>query len=345
VASLICLNSKNKLTNLPEIQAHNQQENPSDKLVFAPEHSRLNYRLHRFVGHPSLVKLEYELEYKNILKKCYKGQRTVRKDATVLCSMFVTSNKSFFEVQEEAKIRSFFECNFSFLKDYFGEDLVVDAVVHMDERIPHMHFCFVPLTKDGRLSAKEIFDRKGLTLLHAKALASIRKNGFDITKSDDVYKPLKMAEDLKRNILLKEVQKLETKLQDYKSIDASVKSIDDIPFKRSKLPFRSEMVALTDENFSKMRGIARFGAVAQHEFEKLKKENVHLRKRYDDHVILINDLREQVSELIKNRDELLREGMEMLQVVRSSKELSELFDQARQAGSAAGVRTKPCVNR
>ena len=37
---------------------------------------------------------------------------------------------------------------------------IFSAVVHMDEKTPHMHLCFVPLTKDKRLSAKEILGNK-----------------------------------------------------------------------------------------------------------------------------------------------------------------------------------------
>ena len=33
-------------------------------------------------------------------------------------------------------------------------------MVHMDEKTPHLHLCFVPLTKDKRLSAKEILGNK-----------------------------------------------------------------------------------------------------------------------------------------------------------------------------------------
>lgn len=36
----------------------------------------------------------------------------------------------------------------------------ISAVVHMDEKTPHMHLCFVPLTEDKRLSAKEIVGNK-----------------------------------------------------------------------------------------------------------------------------------------------------------------------------------------
>ena len=37
---------------------------------------------------------------------------------------------------------------------------LVQKLVHLDETTPHMHLCFVPLTKDNRLSAKEILGNK-----------------------------------------------------------------------------------------------------------------------------------------------------------------------------------------
>ena len=67
----------------------------------------------------------------------------------------------------------------------------------------------------------------------------------------------------------------------------------------------------------------------KNDFDKLTKENEHLRKRYDDHVLLINNLREQIKELTKNRDELLLEGMEMLSTIKSNQSLSELYEHVK----------------
>ncbi|GAB5813366.1 hypothetical protein JMUB7546_26930 [Staphylococcus aureus] len=39
------------------------------------------------------------------------------------------------------------------------------ATVHMDEITPHMHYGVIPITKDGRLSAKEVVgNKKALTV-------------------------------------------------------------------------------------------------------------------------------------------------------------------------------------
>ena len=47
-----------------------------------------------------------------------------------------------------------------FFEQYQSRETIISAVVHMDEKTPHMHLSFVPLTADGRLSAKEIVGNK-----------------------------------------------------------------------------------------------------------------------------------------------------------------------------------------
>ena len=44
----------------------------------------------------------------------------------------------------------------AFMERKVGRGNIFSAVVHMDEKTPHLHLCFTPITKDGRLSAKEI---------------------------------------------------------------------------------------------------------------------------------------------------------------------------------------------
>lgn len=44
-----------------------------------------------------------------------------------------------------------------FFADKYGEDNVVDIRWHFDQTTPHLHLTIVPITKDGRLSAKDVF--------------------------------------------------------------------------------------------------------------------------------------------------------------------------------------------
>ena len=83
----------------------------------------------------------------------------VRKDSVKFVDTLVTVSPEFAKAHE-SEMPEYFERALGFLKERVGEENIFSAVVHMDEKTPHLHLCFVPLTKDGRLSAKEILGNK-----------------------------------------------------------------------------------------------------------------------------------------------------------------------------------------
>ena len=88
----------------------------------------------------------------------------VRSDSVRIVETLITASPEFFKGKKKSEIRGFFEHAVDFLKQELGEDRLISAVVHMDEKTPHMHVSFVPITQDGHLSAKLILgNRKTLT--------------------------------------------------------------------------------------------------------------------------------------------------------------------------------------
>lgn len=83
----------------------------------------------------------------------------VRKDSVKFVDTLVTVSPEFAKAHD-AEMPEYFKRAFNFLKERVGEENIISAVVHMDEKTPHLHLCFVPLTKDNRLSAKEILGNK-----------------------------------------------------------------------------------------------------------------------------------------------------------------------------------------
>ncbi len=79
-----------------------------------------------------------------------------RKDSVLMVETLITASHEFFENATISERTEYFERAVQFIKDEIGEKNIIAATVHMDERTPHMHICFVPITKDNRLSAKEI---------------------------------------------------------------------------------------------------------------------------------------------------------------------------------------------
>ena len=96
-------------------------------------------------------------------KDGYKGKREIRNDAVKYITHILTgSHDKMMEIQKEGKLDEWIEVNKSFMIREYGEENIVRFVLHMDEKTPHIHAVTVPITKDGRLSAKEIVGARKL---------------------------------------------------------------------------------------------------------------------------------------------------------------------------------------
>lgn len=95
--------------------------------------------------------------YRNmILQRIQEIGCKVRKDSVVMQDSICTASPEFFKGKSLHDIFVFFQMAYRFYEKTFGEENILSAVVHLDEKSPHMHVCFVPITKDGRLSSKTI---------------------------------------------------------------------------------------------------------------------------------------------------------------------------------------------
>ena len=118
----------------------------------------LNYDLHA----------EQNINYQKTVKDKISAlnlPKAVRKDAVVMAQALVTSDNDFFVDKSDMEIQEFFQLSYGFIRSKFGGKNIVSATVHMDERTPHMHVNFVPVTPDGRLSAKSLFTPASLRQL------------------------------------------------------------------------------------------------------------------------------------------------------------------------------------
>ncbi len=108
--------------------------------------------------------------------------KAVRKDAVHMCGLIVSSDKSFFTRMGKEETRRFFEEAAAYLTDFVGKENVISAMVHMDEKTPHMHFLHVPVTPDGRLNANKIYTRQSLRKLQAGLPAHLQSRGCVIQR-------------------------------------------------------------------------------------------------------------------------------------------------------------------
>ena len=144
--------AKYKGPEIGQIEAHNERtkETYASNPDIDPARKHLNYNL---LSPPSKYRAEAERQIREA------GCRT-RKDSVRLVETLITASPEFFQGKSQQEIRAYFERALEFMKTKQDPDTFVSAVVHMDEKTPHMHLCFVPITEDGRLSAKDIVGNK-----------------------------------------------------------------------------------------------------------------------------------------------------------------------------------------
>ena len=144
--------AKYKGPTVSRIEAHNERtkESYASNPDIKTELSKHNF-------HPVAPKGKYREVANQIIRSS--GCR-VRRDSVTAVEVLITASPEFFEDKSRKEVREFFAHAVEFMKSKQREDTYISAVVHVDEKTPHMHLCFVPITPDGRLSAKEIIGNK-----------------------------------------------------------------------------------------------------------------------------------------------------------------------------------------
>ena len=144
--------AKYKGPEIGHIESHN--ERTKEKYASNPDvdtsRSHLNFHL-------VTPQRKYRAEAEKQIAEA--GCRT-RSDSVRVVEVLVTASPEFFKGKKKAEIKAYFQEALDFIQQHQNPRTIISAVVHMDEKTPHMHLCFVPLTEDKRLSAKEIVGNK-----------------------------------------------------------------------------------------------------------------------------------------------------------------------------------------
>ena len=148
--------AKYKGPEISRIEAHNERtkENYASNPDIDTERSKYNFHLVKPNG-------KYRAEAEKQIEEV--GCRT-RTDSVRVVETLITASPEFFKDKKKAQVKEYFEHALKFILKHIPQERILSAVIHVDEKTPHMHLSFVPITEDGRLSAKDIVgNRKKLT--------------------------------------------------------------------------------------------------------------------------------------------------------------------------------------
>lgn len=144
---------KRKAGSVASCERHNERKKEAYKSNpdIDTERSKDNYHL---VPPPRYT---YKKEINRMVKEA--GCK-VRRDSVMMVETLITASPEFMNSLPPEEQKEYFTRALEFLSERVGKQNILSAVVHMDEKTPHMHLSFVPLTEDKRLSAKEIVGNK-----------------------------------------------------------------------------------------------------------------------------------------------------------------------------------------
>ena len=205
--------AKYKGPEISNIEAHN--ERTKEEYASNPDIDKSRSHLNFHLLEPDR---KYRAEAEQQIKDA--GCRT-RSDSVRLVEALVTATPEFFKGKKKAEIKAYFQEALDFIREHQDQKTIISAVVHMDEKTPHMHLSFVPLTADGRLCAKEIVgNKKKLTQWQDRFWEHMVKKYPDLERGESASEtgrdhiPPRVFKEMAR--LTKQAERLDMLLSDVK---------------------------------------------------------------------------------------------------------------------------------
>lgn len=273
------------------IQIHDEREK-------GKSHSNPDIDFNRTKDNYSLKERSGKI-YNQIIKERIESlelKKAVRKDAVVMCSFVVTSDKDFFNSISLEREKEYFQKAYNFIKERYGEENIISAEVHKDETTPHLHINFVPVTQDNRLSAKSLFNKISLKKLQDDFHQQVSLQ-FGLERGGDgehqknidkvTYKRQKVKNELneieqieketaeKKEVVLQRAMNIQ-KLHSYNSMDLTEEDIK----KQSLFDTKKDIVERLNQKLRPMLEHSKLAIVIKKEFDKLKKSYDDLKEQF-----------------------------------------------------------------
>ena len=193
-----------------------------------------------------------------------------RKDSVRFIDTIITASAEFFKGKSREELRSYFQTAVDFLERKIGNANIFSAVVHMDEKTPHLHLCFTPITQDGRLSAKEIIGNRS-------ELIKWQDNFFEhmVSKFPDIERGEPASETKRQHIPTRVFKQAVHLTKQALLIQSTINSIT--PFNAGKK--REEIMALLNKFFPDMENFETQARKHKRTIDRLEKDNELLAKK------------------------------------------------------------------
>lgn len=319
---------------LKGVQFHHQRERESETNPdINKERTDLNYDL------VNDSNIDFNKRVNEVIKNNVVTDRAIRKDAVRLCDFVITSDKEFFKRMNPRKQKYFFKKSVEFFEEKYGSQNVVYGKVHLDEHTPHIHIGLVPINKDGKLTAKTLFNKQGLRELQDQFPEYMKKHGYILERGEPKeHKKHIETVQYKKEKLINMSQSLSKTEEHIKHI---INQLEGVEAKRRR--FSSDL-SISHEDYSILITLAKQGESKLLENTQLKakvnaleEKNSNLNEKnnkfFDENCALRKrnqNLNEEITELT-NSFRLAKKAIQNLKLVNEfNKEIRNIVNRERQ---------------
>ena len=206
-------------------------------------------------------------------------KRKPRFDAVAIEDIIIGASSDFMLQLGAEQQEKYFAEALHFFQNRYGKENVMYCQCHLDESNPHIHVGIVPVTKDGRLSARDVFNPKSLEKLQTDFHRAVASH-YGLERGEHHAKTYLELNKYKAQQAKLQIQQF---TEDLNTAVLQQSQIDDIQksarFKSNGLLFKSankDIIELPTHNFLLLKQMAEQGIKISAKFQLLAEQNKQL---------------------------------------------------------------------
>ncbi len=106
-----------------------------------------------------------------------------KKDSVFCVELVLTASPQFFEDKNDLAVKKWYSDNKNYLKQKYGDNFI-GCSLHLDETTPHIHAYVVPLDKEQKLNAKEVFNQNACRKMQDDYPKFMQSCGYDLQRGE-----------------------------------------------------------------------------------------------------------------------------------------------------------------
>lgn len=221
-----------------------------------------------------------------------------RSNSVMALDTIYTASANFFQGKTNAENDKFFQDCLKFHENHFGH--IISAVVHYDETTPHLHVISVPLTKDGRLSARDVIGNKAKMSKTQDAFFEQVGRGYGLARGIHMDGQEKKQHISAQEHELREIkQEIAREKEHLEAIEHSEETARTRAqeYRRTAAKLQKEVEQLQEEKQAQHKSLLQLTEAANNKQKEVKHLNYTLQEKRDEFETITADIKQANKDL------------------------------------------------